>query len=134
MIMTAPYKKRAKAGYNNDKSVSNRAERTYEPKDIKDHLETESKTRAAVKSKAPKVDGKILSDITNLKWALKSSQGNGLESLKTKWKDDSFFSSHYNRLYRDATASIPYLRKALETDIPSKIKKQIRELLAQLPE
>ena len=54
--MTAPYKKRALAGWNHDKKQSNRDERQYEPNDIQDQVAEESKVLAKPKNKPTKTD------------------------------------------------------------------------------
>lgn len=131
--MTAPYKKRAKAGYNNDKEISNRSERTYEVKDIQSHLEETSKIKPLSKKKEPKVDKDLLSHISNLKWALKSASGKELKYLIVR-NEDGYFAHHYQSLYQRARVAIPILRaKLLENDLTNKVKKQVKELLDQVP-
>lgn len=128
--MTAPYKKRAKAGYNTDKSISNKSERKFEDIEIKEQQsETTKVTPATEKAKTTKIEKDIKRHLSNLKWAVRNSKGMGLEQLRKK--DPSSFMSHYHfELYRDAKIAIPVLQEALNhPELPSKVKKLIRELL-----
>lgn len=130
--MTAPYKKRAKSGYNTDKASSNRAERTYSEVEINSQLTHESKVGAkAAKQKISKIETELRPHISKLKRATNVSGGCGLEGLTKKAQNrDSFFSSYYNELYRDAKKAIPVLQEHQNhPDLPSKVKKLIKELL-----
>lgn len=132
--MTAPYKKRAKAGWSSDKDESNKAERAYEPDDIADQVSEKSLVSAVVTKKKPsKREKEIKKHINDLKWALKWARGKGLESLKEYKDGDAYFGSHKLELYRDAKKALPILREEVnKLDLPSKIKKHIRELLDQV--
>jgi len=131
--MTAPYKKRAKSGWNTDKHESNRGERTYEPTDIEEQLSEESKLSPVQQKKKPnKSEKKVKPLISDLKWALKWARGKGLRSL-IEQTDQSYFSSHRQSLYQRAKKALPTLREGVNNpELSNKVKKHIRELLEQV--
>ena len=130
--MTAPYKKRAKAGYNNDKSTSNRAERSFESKEIQEQFQEVTKSGSLGKKKNNKGSKEILRSIGDLKYALKLAAGHGLKTL-TEAQGNDFYTRHYNIIYQKACLAIPYLKEKFNNaDVDNKIKKQIKELLDQL--
>lgn len=131
--MTAPYKKRAKSGYNTDKTISNRSERKFEETEIKEQLSDE--TKVGPKPAKPKVSNfekSIKKELSDLKWAIKGTRGLGLENLIKRNQGD-YFSSHYHELYRRAKLAIPVLEKALDNpECSSKVKKLIKDLLQKV--
>ena len=134
--MTAPYKKRALAGWNHDKKQSNRDERQYEPNDIQDQVAEESKVLAKPKNKPTKTDKNITRSISNLRYALKRG-GGSIEALKDKADKapSSWSTGWYMKMYQDAKKEIPELRELLQNpEIKPKIKRQIQELLDQAGE
>jgi hypothetical protein len=133
--MTAPYKKRADT-WSRDKKESNKAERAYEPTDIEDQLAEESALAPAVKKKKPsKKEKELKSHISNLKWAIKWARNGSLDELKKSGGLGGIFDSHRQRLYQDAKKAIPILREEVNNpDLPSKLKKHIKELLDKVKE
>lgn len=131
--MTAPYKKRAKAGWNSDKTLSNKSERRFEEVEIKEQLSNESKIQSASEKKPKsKIEESIKTHLSSMKWAIRSSKGLGLENLLTQSRaqQGGYFAGHYSELYRSAKLAQPILEQALnDPELPSKIKKLIKELL-----
>lgn len=128
--MTAPYKKRAKAGWNRDKAQSNRDERQYEAKDVEDHMAEETR-RGPAKKKLSYKEREVKAMISDIRWALKIARGKGLESLKQSGTEpDSWMRSYYQRYYQLAMRAIPKLKVvANDADLPSKVRRQIAEIL-----
>ena len=131
--MTAPYKKRAKAGWNNDKKLANKSERRFEENEIKEQLSNESKIQSSSEKKPKsKIEESIKEHLSSMKWAIRSSKGLGLENLLTQSRSQQggYFAGHYSDLYRRANIAKPILEQALlEPELPRKIKKLIKELL-----
>lgn len=128
--MTAPYKKRAKAGWNRDKKQSNRDERAYEAVEVAEQAleETKHKSKVKVLSSEEKA---IKAKIRSIRWAVKLSRGNGIESLNRH--GDNWMDSLYQEYYQKAKKAIPELEKLLSDDrLSNKLRREIEEILSKV--
>jgi hypothetical protein len=138
--MTAPYKKRALGGWNHDKKQSNKDERSYEAKDIKDQTTDIPSTKGSpikeINAKYKQINSKnnkekqVQRTIRSVNWALKRCGGKVL-NLKVKAAEvDGWLKSYYERLFKDCKNGIPELKKLVDDqELSSKIRRQIREVL-----
>jgi hypothetical protein len=124
--MTAPYKKRAKAGWSSDKKESNRSERAYEKTDVNDQVAETTK----VVNKKPKISWKekqIKNMLRDLKYAYRLSKGN-IEDLKKY--TDSWSSNWRQGYYQKCKKYLPMIKlTANDEDVSNKIKKQMKEVI-----
>jgi hypothetical protein len=127
--MTAPYKKRALAGWNHDKKQSNKDERKIEPKEVAEQLNETVKPQGKRTKKNSK-EKKVQAMCRAVKWALKRGDGR-VDSLKFKaLREDGWFRSHYERMYQDCKNKLPQLKEMVDDqELSSKVRRQIREIL-----
>lgn len=126
--MTAPYKKRAKAGWNNDKAAANRSERIYEPKDVSEQLAEETPHKA--KKKPSRGEKKLLNMLRDVKWAIKFSRGD-IENLNVH--DGTWSGSMKQERYQLCKRAVPYFQEELKRDdLDNKLRRRIEEALERL--
>lgn len=128
--MTAPYKKRALAGWNHNKAQSNKDERQYETKDIKDQTTDTPSTKGTASNKKSLKEKQVQRTIRSVSWALKRAGGKIL-NLKVKAnQSDGWSKSWYVKMYQDCKDGIPELKLLVDDqELSSKIRRQIREVL-----
>jgi hypothetical protein len=157
--MTEPYRKRAKGGWNHDKDVSNRKERSYEARLVKDasiedsafvedlviRSECNQELNARLggyeveesntgKSKKKKDYKKVISLLSSLRYiynfALNHAHGD-VENLRFPECSGEWFNRIRAEYYKDYKKKLPQVIKLLERDdLPKKIQRQIKEVLA----
>lgn len=127
--MTAPYKKRAKAGWNSDKEVANRSERAYEEVDINDQVAETTKVGSKKKPKLSWKEKEIKRMLQDLKYAHKLSKGN-IEDLNYKESRDSWSNQIRQVYYQKVKKYLPRIKLVVnDEDISNKVKKHMREIL-----
>ena len=125
--MTAPYKKRAKKGWNCDRDQANRSERLYGNAEIKEQLRETDPTRRKAGKKSKK-EKEILSLIRAIRFASKISLGD-IESLKSP-RNEGIHGTFRKDFYQKARKAYEKLFPLKEdTEIHPKIRKQIAEVL-----
>jgi hypothetical protein len=132
--MTAPYKKRAKAGWNTDKTQSNRDERNYEPVDVAEQVAETSKLRKVTDKKKPsKLEREVKKALDDVKWALRWTTDGDIESLRNPPEAMNQWSRNYRQeLYQAAKKSLPKLHEYLKMELPNKLRKHILEVLEKV--
>lgn len=130
--MTAPYKKRAKAGWCGGKAYkkeANRSERIYESEDVAEQ-EREIEKHFKAKSKPSENERKIKQLLRDIKTALKISRGD-IESLNVH--GDSWLDGMMQEYYQKCKKAVPILQKHLEeTEMTNKLRRNIEEILEKL--
>lgn len=130
--MTAPYKKRALAGWNHDKKQSNKDERQVEPLDIKEQLAETHKAKPS-KTKKNSKDKHAINLVRNMRNALKFGDGY-VHTLKAKAvkQNDSWFGSFYMEYYQKAKKAMPELQVLVDDqELSGKTRRLIRDILDQ---
>jgi hypothetical protein len=125
--MTAPYKKRAKAGWSSDKKESNRSERSYEEVEISEQVVETTKVGSNKKPKLSWKERQVKNMLSDLKYAFKLSKGN-IEDLNKH--TDSWSGSWRQSYYQKCKKYLPMIKNTVkDEDLSNKVKKQMNEVL-----
>lgn len=125
--MTAEYKKRAKGGWNNDKDVSNRKERSYEVREIQEQLTDTTKVTKATKK--PKQDKDVTRLLSRMRFYHKLCKGD-IEYFNKPRPGNEWIRNYYQGYYQEYKKALPELiALSKRDDLPAKILRQIKEVL-----
>lgn len=134
--MTAPYKKRALAGWNHDKRQSNRDERQVEELDIEDQTaETSNVSKKVNKKKSNTREKKILRILSSCRWAIKMAGGD-INAIRAKARDESrgdWSRQMYMRFYNEnRSLHLKFDLWLADEGLSTKVKRQILEVKDKL--